>query len=119
MVVKFEKAEDGWVAQCGKYQMRYQGQRVGRRFVLSVNGMQEASFYASGPHRSDADKPEYLYTIGTSERTAQTGLGLESYATLYLAFFEAYHSQFKIPPGRVSLAFDPEIEMREWDRWGP
>ncbi|MDT8758554.1 hypothetical protein MZO42_07580 [Sphingomonas psychrotolerans] len=119
MVLKFEKAEDGWIAEGGKYQMRYEGQRVGMRFVLSVNGTREASFFASGPQRLGADEPEYLWTIGTSERAAQTGVGRESYATIYHAFFEAYQSLFKLPPGQVSLAFDPQLEKKEWDRWGP
>lgn len=119
MVVNFQKSEEGWIAEGGKYQMRYESQRVGMRFILCVNGTREASFYASGPQRAPVDGPEYIWTIGTSETTAQTGLGFETYATLYHAFFEAYQSSFKLPPGRVLLAFDPELEKKEWIRLGP
>jgi hypothetical protein len=119
MAVNFKKSEEGWIAEGGKYQILYEGQRVGMRFVLCVNGTREASFYASGPQRSPVDGPEYIWTIGTSETTAQTGLGFETYATLYQAFFDAYQRSFKLPPGPVLLAFDPELEKTEWTRWGP
>ncbi|WP_294331076.1 hypothetical protein [uncultured Sphingomonas sp.] len=120
MAVEFHESQGGWVAEGGKYQMRHEGQRVGQRFALFVSGRREASFYASSSKHSDEHGPVYIWTLGVSAKTAEVVIGVESYATLYRAFFEAYQRSFKsLPHGRVMLAFDRDIEAKEWERWGP
>lgn len=119
MTIHFEQANGCWKAQSGKYEVRRQGLRVGERFILSINGMQEASFYASCSKTAGDGGPEYIWTLGASQRTAENPVGLETYASVYRAFFETYQGSFDLPTGPVSLAFDSEIERTEWDRWGP
>lgn len=120
MAVEFHESGCGWSAEGGKYQIRYEGQRVGQRFTLLVDGRREASFYASSEKRAGEHGQEYIWILGTPARTGDIAIGVETYGSLYRAFFEAYQRSFKsLPQGPVTLTFDPDIEAREWNRWGP
>jgi hypothetical protein len=119
MTINFEKSEDGWLAQSGKYKMRREGLRVGERFTLFVNGQREVSFFAIPGQARGPDGNEYTWTLGASQRTGRTSVGFETYATLFGAFFNAYQGSRKLPSGSVVIAFDPDIQRKAWDQWGP
>jgi hypothetical protein len=119
MPIHFERTPQGWFAQDAKYEMRREGKRVGARFTLLIDGRHEVSFFAWVDQASGAQGPAYNWTIGVSQRTAQTSVGVETYATLFDAFFLAYQRQMSLPPGSLTISFDPDIESKAWDRWGP
>ena len=119
MSICFEQSQNGWFAHGGKYEIRREGLRVGQRFTLFVNDKREASFFASPGQASGGDGPEYTWTLGVSQKTGETAVGFETYASLFSAFFKAYQNTMRLPPGSVNIAFDPDVERNAWDRWGP
>lgn len=64
MTINFEKSEDGWLAQSGKYEMRREGLRVGQRFTLFMNGQREVSFFAIPSQARGPGGNEYTWTLG-------------------------------------------------------
>ncbi|RSU61107.1 hypothetical protein DAH56_06555 [Sphingomonas koreensis] len=119
MPIHFERTPQGWFAQGAKYEMRREGRRVGERFTLFIDGRREVSFFAWVDQTSGLQGPEYNWTIGASQGTAQTSVGVETYATLFGAFFAAYQRQMSLPPGSLTISFDPGIEDKAWERRGP
>ncbi|WP_232318188.1 hypothetical protein [Sphingomonas sp. TDK1] len=119
MSICFEHSQDGWFAGGGKYEMRREALRVGQRFTLFLNGQREASFFAWLEQESGPDGPTYSWKLGTSRKTGETAVGFETYASLFTAFFNAYQTTMRLPRGSVAIAFDPDVERKVWDSWGP
>ncbi|WCM28671.1 hypothetical protein NDN01_07100 [Sphingomonas sp. QA11] len=119
MSICFEKSQDAWFAQGGKYEMHREGRRVGQRFTLLVNGQREASFFAWPEQAPGSGGPEYTWTLGVSHKTAETAVGFETYASLFTSFLKAYQNTTGLPLGSVNIAFDPDIERKALDQWGP
>lgn len=119
MSICFEQSQDGWSACDGKYEMRREGLRVGQRFTLFLNGRREASFFAWLEQAPGPDGPRYSWKLGASRKAGETAVGLETYASLFLAFFNSYPTTMRLPPGSVAIVFDPDAERKAWDQWGP
>lgn len=119
MSICFKQSQDGWSACDGKYAMRREGLRVGQRFTLFLNGRREASFFAWLEQAPGPDGPRYNWKLGASRKAGETAVGLETYASLFLAFFNSYQTTMRLPPGSVAIVFDPDAERKAWDQWGP
>ncbi|MGC5799047.1 hypothetical protein [Sphingomonas sp. NFX23] len=116
----FRKSATGaWETTDGKYEVRREGLRVGERFTLYVNGRREVALFACPERYEGVDGPEYTWILGATSAVGKTVIGFETYETLFNAFFKTYQQTTGLKSGSPSIAFDPDVELAMWDRWGP